>query len=98
MIKVENMLTNSWRRAPNQFMVYSDDYITFQSYETPIARYNKRSADLEIVENWEHSSTTTRYLCKFIDQWISFKPNTAVLRGIQGGKVSSEYIKFIKEF
>ena len=95
MIKVENMLTNSGRNAPNQFMIYSEDCIIFQSYETPIARYNKRSDKLEIVENWEHSSTTTRYLCKFIDQWLGFKPNTSVLRGIQGGKISSEHIKFI---
>lgn len=97
MIKVENMITNGGSHAANQFIIYSEDYITFQSYETTIARYNKRSAELEIVENWEHSQTTTRYLCKFIDLWISFKPNTAILRGIQGGKVSSDHIKFIDE-
>ena len=96
MIKVENMLTNGGSRAANQFIIYTEDYIVLQSYETPIARYNKRSAELEIREDWEYSSTTTRYLCKFIEQWISFKPNTAVLRGIQSGKVSSDHIKFIK--
>lgn len=54
----------------NQFINESDDKVIFQSYDSVIASYDKRTKVLTLDSfYWDYSSTTTKYLYKFINEY-----------------------------
>ena len=47
-MKVNNMLSNKNNSIPNQFIIYDDEWVIFQSYESIIARYSSTVCPLFI--------------------------------------------------
>lgn len=85
-MKIENIINYNGNRAVNQFAVYHGDYIYFQSYETMIARYNRRSGELVITESWDCSVTTRKHFYIFLRYYTPFTPTRKnVLNHIKDG-------------
>ena len=59
------MKTRGGNTALNQFIIETDDAVTFQSYQSTIA-VKKRGTPLQLGEKWNCSRTTLKYLKEFI--------------------------------
>ena len=71
-MEVENMKTPNGNTAPNQFLIHGYDSVTFQSYKSKIADYNRRQDELIVYEDWDYSKTTLKYFKQFINTETSF--------------------------
>lgn len=60
----------------NQMVLWVDDCIYFQSYETIIARWNDRQEELSLHDHWDCSATTRRHLYEFLTIYTPFKSAT----------------------
>ena len=68
-VKIENMESNRGNTMPNQFRIFTDAGVYFQSYQSVIAY--KRFSDGKIfldADTWNYSRTTSRYRCKFLNE------------------------------
>lgn len=63
---VENMLSNSGREVPNQFIIETDDGRYFQSYKSIIAFAPHRGKVQLDVNYWDYSKTTSKYRNNFL--------------------------------
>jgi len=68
MVTVENMRTASGGYAPNQFKIWTDKGVVFQSYRSKIAE--RRGGDITLFwPYWDmYSVTTNRYLLQFLNE------------------------------
>jgi len=57
----------------NQFIIENDDEITFQSYNSTIAIYDRKNCLLTLGRNWDYSTTTRKYLYMFINDYTYIK-------------------------
>lgn len=67
-MKVRNLVGNSGRAIPNQFVIRDGEKIVFQSYDSTIVKceYNGTGCDVIIGRDWDYSRTTTKYLKIFL--------------------------------
>ncbi len=55
-------------RYNNNNLIFKDSkYLYLISYNSVIAKYDKLSDKLTLFKNWDFSSTTTKYLYRFIN-------------------------------
>ena len=57
----------------NQFIIEDENKIIFQSYESTIAIYNRKTHSLTLGKNWDYSTTTSKYLYMFITDYTYIK-------------------------
>lgn len=55
----------------NQFIIRSEDSITFQSYNSTIAML--KNGVLTLGSDWNYSTTTSKHLYKFINDYVYIK-------------------------
>lgn len=73
-VKVENMISNrSGRLVSNQFQIYVNDAVYFQSYRTVIACVHQGKTILD--PNWNCSRTTGKYRNQFLGETIKETKN-----------------------
>tara|TARA_R110000782_G_scaffold108850_1_gene197548 strand:- start:269 stop:529 length:261 start_codon:yes stop_codon:yes gene_type:complete len=65
-MKVENMTSNNGNKIANQFIIYQDDQVFFQSYDSMIAMVQDHYIELD-VNYWNYSKTTVKYRNKFLN-------------------------------
>ncbi len=53
----------------NQFLISSDRYNIFKSYETIIAKEDKKTNKITLDKKWNYSRTTIFYLCEFLPHY-----------------------------
>lgn len=53
----------------NQFVIYHEGNIYFQSYTSPIARIDNDN-ELTLYENWSYSKTTLKHLKIFLMSYV----------------------------
>ncbi len=60
--------TRTGNPVPNQFEIYTDKYIYFQSYSTIIAKKQRGFLGKTTLDknNWDYSRTTLKYLRLFL--------------------------------
>lgn len=63
----------------NQFIIDSDNYRLFQSYNSLIAIYDKKNHILLLGENWDYSNTTLKHLYLFIKDYCYLAQLDALL-------------------
>jgi len=67
-IKVENMQSPNGNDAPNQFIIYTEEGVYFQSYRSTIA-FKPRHGKIQLDENkCDYSRTTGKYLNMFLGE------------------------------
>jgi hypothetical protein len=64
-VKVSNMIGNSGREVPNQFVIHTAEGRYFQSYETIIA-FISNEGKVTLNEVYDHSTTTGKYRNMFL--------------------------------
>lgn len=62
MVQVQNMLSRKGNKVANQFEIFGNGYIVFQSYSTVIAVIKERTL---YVDKAYYSNTTSKYLNTF---------------------------------
>tara|TARA_R100001509_G_scaffold150858_1_gene110032 strand:- start:440 stop:709 length:270 start_codon:yes stop_codon:yes gene_type:complete len=61
MIKVRNIINDNGNSVANQFEIYTDEFVIFQSYNSVIAKMMS-SGQVYLDENyWDYSKTTGKY-------------------------------------
>ena len=64
---VTNLINERGYSVRNQFVIYDENGITFQSYRTKIATI--KNGNVYINRNmWDYSRTTSKYLYQFLRQ------------------------------
>ena len=85
-MKVENLINNNGNRAVNQFVIYANNCIYFQSYDSMIAKYDRKSGKLYITKNWDYSVTTRKHFYIWLRRYTNYNPTREnVLRCINYG-------------
>nr|DAK10881.1 MAG TPA: hypothetical protein [Caudoviricetes sp.] len=67
-MKIENMKSNQGNSIPNQFKLYYNNYVAFQSYKTLISVYDIKN-DTMYTDKDFHSRTTSKYRNLFNDEF-----------------------------
>ena len=69
-VKVENMKSRNGNYIPNQFLIYTNEGVFFQSYSSIIA--HRFQGQVTLDENkWDYSSTTSQYRNMFLNEGIA---------------------------
>lgn len=90
-IKVQNLRSSNNNPVPNQFLIYQNDNIYFQSYYSTIAKIDSKGGLILDSNRWDYSRTTLKYLYNFIEQFKGFRPNKKSLTEL----IESKEIKTI---
>lgn len=87
-MKVTNMKSTKGNKVANQFKLYYNNYVAFQSYSTLIAVYDHKN-DTMYTDKDFYSRTTSKYLNMFINEYqplaISKVDNNSLHRIIERG-------------
>lgn len=59
-MKIENMTSQRGNYIPNQFKLYYNDFVAFQSYETLISVYDVKNDTMYTDQDF-YSTTTSKY-------------------------------------
>ena len=82
-MQVENMRTASGGYAANQFIIWTDDGVIFQSYRSKIAKRQAGNIITLYEPYWDmYSATTNRYLLQFLNEDSIRDVRAKVERGI----------------
>ena len=80
--KVEQMINDRGNGAMNQFVIYADEKVIFQSYNSIIAVVDKVNKTIELGEDWDYSVTTGKHRNIFFRDYV-YLPDLASKKGIQ---------------
>lgn len=80
--RVEQMINDRGNGAMNQFVIYADGKIIFQSYNSIIAVVDKMNKTIELGEDWDYSVTTGKHRNIFFRDYANI-PDLASKKGIQ---------------
>lgn len=80
--KVEQMINDRGNGAMNQFVIYADGKIIFQSYDSIIATVDKANKTVTLGSDWDYSVTTGKHRNIFFRDYANI-PDLASKKGIQ---------------
>nr|DAV33461.1 MAG TPA: hypothetical protein [Caudoviricetes sp.] len=66
-MKIENMKSTRGNKVPNQFKLYYNNFVAFQSYDTLISVYDIENDTMYTDKNF-YSTTTSKYRNLFNDE------------------------------
>lgn len=89
-MKVTNITDNRGRKVANQFIITDGNVYTFQSYNSVIAIVDFDNSIITIGNDWDYSTTTSRYRNKFFETLgLDELSDTASMRAaIKNGEVA----------
>lgn len=73
---MKNIMKVEQFEAVNQFILEDDKQLIFQSYASIIAVYDKENDEMILGCDWDYSTTTSKYLYKFIDTYFYYKSSS----------------------
>ena len=73
-MKVRNLVGNSGRAIPNQFVIKDDNRKVFQSYDSTIVevKWHSDFCEVNVGCNWDYSRTTSKYFKVFLMDEVGF--------------------------
>lgn len=80
--RVEQMINDRGNGATNQFVIYADGKIIFQSYNSIIATVDKANKTVTLGSDWDYSVTTGKHRNIFFRDYANI-PDLASKKGIQ---------------
>ena len=69
---MKNIMKVEQLESKNQFVMEDDKKLIFQSYDSIIAIYDKENDVMTLGKDWDYSTTTSKYLYKFIDIYFYY--------------------------
>ena len=89
-IKVKNITSSKGNIIANQFEIWTDESVTFQSYDSIICIVDNDK--IIFGSDWDYSRTTLKYLYIFLrDRGLDINNKKDVERIIKEGEVSSRW-------
>ena len=84
---VTNLINERGNAVRNQFVIYDNGKITFQSYSTTICTIENGKVSVN-RSMWQYSNTTSKYLYQFLRQngWHEIKGKKDVEQRIKSGE------------
>ena len=83
-MKVRNMESpRTGRPVANQFILFDNDKLVFQSYDSMIVEYNKTNSTITFGKDWNYSTTTAKYRNQFLDMYFPSLANTKKLKMLE---------------
>ena len=79
---VINMKSSKGNKVPNQFIIWTDDYQFFQSYQTIICRRDIKGNIFLDKNRWDYSVTTSKYR----NQWLGMNTKE-IKKAIDNGTI-----------
>ncbi len=71
-VKVQNMQNSNGNNAVNQFEIFTNDGVYFQSYSTVIAFKDTKTGKIYLdKDKWDYSVTTGRFRNDFLNEGIA---------------------------
>lgn len=92
-MRVENIRNEKGNKVKNQFLIEDGGTYTFQSYDSTIAKTDRRTY-IKIFSDWDYSKTTTKHFYNFLREInMSILANRKqVIKGLENGYIK-EYGK-----
>ena len=92
------MINDRGNGAMNQFVIYADSKIIFQSYNSIIAVVDRANKSIELGSDWDYSVTTDKHRNIFFRDYANI-PDLAskkdVLDALKNGLCNGWTIKFV---
>jgi hypothetical protein len=96
--RVEQMINDRGNGAMNQFVIYADSKVIFQSYNSIIAVVDRANKSIELGSDWDYSVTTSKHRNIFFRDYANI-PDLASRKGIldalKNGLCNGWTIKFV---
>lgn len=70
-IKISNFISKKGNYIANQFIIETNTTTIFQSYQTIIAKKDKKSGKITLDNDYNYSRTTAKYLRSFLNEGIA---------------------------
>lgn len=81
MMAVRNMESpRTGRPVANQFILFDNHKLVFQSYDSMIVEYDKFTSTITFGKNWNYSTTTAKYRNQFLSMYLPELANTKKLK------------------
>lgn len=95
-MKVTNMTNSRGRKIANQFIITNGNVYTFQSYNSIIAVVNFDNSTITLGNDWNYSTTTSRYRNKFFETLgLDELSDTANMReAIRNGEIAGYTVTY----
>lgn len=89
MTQVKNLKNDNGYAARNQYVIKGEKGVYFQSYNSMIAKVNKRKK-ITLTYTWDYSNTTRKHLYIFLRQqgFTDFNCKKDILKAIKEGKIT----------
>lgn len=76
-MNITQLIGKNGKGIANQLIIQDDNEVTFQSYDSKIATYNKQDKTLKLYgELWDYSNTTRKHFSQFINDFTCFGYDT----------------------
>ena len=87
MISVSQLINDKKNPAANQFVIFGEQGVYFQSYDSVIAQKNYDDGKIYLSPSWDYSKTTLKHLYIFLRDYTRFSVNNKkdVEKGIKEG-------------
>ena len=80
-MKVRNMESpRTGRPVANQFIIFDDNKLVFQSYDSMIVTWEKSTSTITFGKDWNYSTTTAKYRNEFLRMYFPSLANTKKLK------------------
>ena len=83
-MKVRNMESpRTGRPVANQFIIFDDNKLVFQSYNSMIVTWEKSTSTITFGKDWNYSTTTAKYRNEFLRMYFPSLADTKKLRMLE---------------
>lgn len=93
---VQNLINSNGRVTANQFVIWEDGSISFQSYDSLICVIDETNATITFGCDWDYSKTTMKHLNTFLSNYAysDFKGAQTIRKAIKDGCYKGYTIKY----
>ena len=93
---VQNLINNNGRATANQFVIWEDGSIYFQSYDSLVCVIDETNATITFGCDWNYSKTTMKHLNTFLSNYAysDFKGAQIIRKAINDGHYKAYIIKY----
>lgn len=93
---VQNLINSNGRATANQFVIWEDGSISFQSYNSLVCVIDETNATITFGRDWDYSKTTMKHLNTFLSNYayFDFKGAQTIRKAIKDGYYKFYTIKY----
>lgn len=93
---VENIINSNNNKVANQFCIFNDNTVTFQSYGAVIAVVDKTAKTVSLGKCWDYSTTTGTYRNIFFSKYaylVDLASKSGIEKALKEGKCGEYTVK-----